>query len=103
MIKKIKYALTARRNIGTKKKPEWEEYAGFECSIPWSELAEEIAKKEAYNGEYTIVEVDDEEFPTASPTLESRMTTLEESQKKISDALTQILQKLSGIEMLKED
>lgn len=103
MIKKIKYALKARRNIGTEKNPEWENYAGFECTIPWSELAEEIAKKEAYNGEYTIEEVDDEEFPTASTTLDSRMTTLEESQKKISDALTQILQKLAGIEILKEE
>lgn len=91
----VTYMLAGRRNIGTMVTPVWEDYASNKCSIPWSELAEEIAKKEAYNGEYTIEEVDDEEFPTASPTLESRLQSLEIAQSNILDAIGTILQKLA--------
>lgn len=35
--------------------------------MPWSELHEEIAKREAYNGEYTI-EDDGQPEPVAEPT-----------------------------------
>lgn len=91
MAKIIVYNLTSHRNVGTEETPEWEEYEGFECSIPYSELAEEIAKKEAYNGEYTIEEVDDEELPTASPSLETRVDALEADQADIAEALDMIL------------
>lgn len=59
MGKYVVYALKNRRNIGTEEAPEWEEYGELKCSIPYSERAEEIAKREACNGEYTIEEMDD--------------------------------------------
>ena len=53
-MKIIKYKfLSAGVNRGTEEKPEIEQIF-FEKSIGWSESNEEIAKKEAYNGEYTI-------------------------------------------------
>lgn len=47
----------------------------FEKSVAWSEKNEEIAKKEAYNGEYTIEDDTQEEF--AEPTTEERLDALE--------------------------
>ncbi len=41
--------------------------------IPWSESNEEIAKREAYNGEYTI----DDDGKESAPTTEERLNALE--------------------------
>lgn len=37
------------------------EFRGCEKMFPWSEHGEEVAKKEAKNGEYTVVDIGDEE------------------------------------------
>ena len=52
-MKIIKYDYCSRVNHGTEEKPIWKEtFYGVEMG--WNEENEEIAKKEAYNGEYTI-------------------------------------------------
>lgn len=52
-MKVIKYNLCTRVNHGTKENPKWEEVL-CPVTIGWNETNEEIAKKESYNGEYTI-------------------------------------------------
>ena len=52
-MKVIKYQLCTEINHGTKEQPKIEQvFSGV--SLGWSEANEEIAKAEAYNGEYTI-------------------------------------------------
>lgn len=48
-----KYQIVNRVNVGTEERPVWHE-SFFEKRIPCTETNEEIAKKEAYTGEYTI-------------------------------------------------
>ena len=43
-------------------------------TIPYSDEALEVAKREAYEGEYKI-----EEIPDSGPTLEERVTTIEKT------------------------
>lgn len=64
-MKKIKYQyLSAEINRGTEEEPVIEEVFIGKI-IPYNEANEEIAKREAYRGEYTIEEVEDEElFPS---------------------------------------
>ena len=52
-MKIIKYQLCTRVNHGTDEEPQWEDIL-FPVTMGWSEANEETAKKEAYNGEYTI-------------------------------------------------
>lgn len=52
-MKIIKYQLCTEVNHGTEKQPNIEQVFS-EVSLGWSESNEEIAKAEAYNGEYTI-------------------------------------------------
>lgn len=52
-MKIIKYTLYGKTNAGTDEKPVWHECENA-VQMPWSEENEEIAKREAYNGEYTI-------------------------------------------------
>lgn len=53
-MKIIKYKfLSAEINHGTEENPDIEQVF-LEKSMGWSDANEEIAKKEAYNGEYTI-------------------------------------------------
>ena len=54
MAKVIRYKfLSAEINHGTEEEPNIEQII-LEKSMPWNKANEEIAKKEAYNGEYTI-------------------------------------------------
>ena len=57
-MKIIKYILAIKANIGTKEEPVWEISKGskieIQCTESNLEANEAIAKKEAYNGEYTI-------------------------------------------------
>lgn len=62
----IKYFINNPVNKGTAESPIWEDNL-FAKSIPFSESNEEIAKMEAYNGEYTI-EDDGQPDPVAEPT-----------------------------------
>lgn len=55
-MKWIKYTfLSAEVNHGTEEKPDIEQIL-MEKSFEWNEVNEEIAKREAHNGEYEIVE-----------------------------------------------
>ena len=66
-MKIIKYKfLSAEINHGTEEEPNIEQIF-LNKSMTWSETAEEIAKTEAYNGEYTI-EDDGQPDPTSEPT-----------------------------------
>ena len=63
-MKIIKYQLCTEINRGTEEQPNIEQvFSGV--SIGWSESNEEIAKREAYNGEYTI---EDDGNPEPAPT-----------------------------------
>lgn len=53
MSKIIKYDLCTRVNLGTEEFPVWKEIVS-PVTIGWNEANEEIAKREAHNGEYTI-------------------------------------------------
>ena len=58
MAKIIKYKfLSSEVNHGTEESPNVEQII-LNASMPWSEANEEIAKAEAYNGEYTIEDVE---------------------------------------------
>lgn len=52
-MKILKYNLCTRVNHGTEEEPKIEEIL-YPVTMGWNEANEEIAKKEAYNGEYTI-------------------------------------------------
>ena len=67
MAKIIKYQfLSYEVNHGTEEKPKIEQII-LDKIISYSEANEEIAKREAYNGEYTI-EDDGQPDPTETPT-----------------------------------
>lgn len=72
-MKIIKYNLLTKANHGTKENPQWcETFNAVE--LEYSESNLEIAKKEAYNGEYTI---EDDGKEAAPPTTEERLAALE--------------------------
>ena len=58
-MKVIKYHLCTRINHGTEEEPNIEEILS-PVTMGWNEKNEEIAKREAHNGEYTIAEVEEE-------------------------------------------
>ena len=76
MSKIIKYNLCTMVNHGTIEQPEWEEVL-TPVEMGWNESNEEIAKVEAYNGEYAIV--DDGVEESTEPTSEERIAELEEA------------------------
>lgn len=57
-MKVIKYNLFTRVNHGTENDPEIEEILTA-VTMGWNEINEEIAKQEAYRGEYKIEEVEE--------------------------------------------
>ena len=63
-MKVIKYQLCTEVKHGTEEQPNIEQVFS-EVSLGWSEANEKIAKAEAYNGEYTIV---DDGKPEPAPT-----------------------------------
>lgn len=57
-MKVLKYRLMTEVNHGTEEQPDIQQiFSGV--SLGWSEANEEIAKREAYNGEYTIETIED--------------------------------------------
>lgn len=52
-MKILKYNLCTKVNHGTEEEPKIEEILS-PVTMTWNEVNEEIAKKEAYNGEYYI-------------------------------------------------
>lgn len=65
-MKQIKYQISVINTIEVNGQTE-EQVIILTTKIPWSEANEEIAKKEAYKGEYTI-EDDGQPEPTSEPT-----------------------------------
>lgn len=79
MAKVIKYKfLSCEVNHGTDEEPNIEQII-LDKSMPWNEVNEEIAKKEAYNGEYAIEDDGAEEIlePTELDKLDARLTYVE--------------------------
>ena len=65
-MKIIKYQLCIEVNRGTEEQPNIEQvFSGV--SLVWSEANEKLAKSEAYNGEYEIID-DGEPEPEQAPT-----------------------------------
>lgn len=73
-MKVLKYNLCTIINHGTEEEPKIEEILS-PVTMGWNEANEEIAKKEAYNGEYTIE--DDGQPEPISTTTEERVEALE--------------------------
>lgn len=75
-MKIIKYKfLSCEVNHGTEKEPNmWQIF--LDKSMPWNEANEEIAKKEAWNGEYTIEDdgVEEVATPTQLDIIEAQVT-----------------------------
>ena len=68
-MKVIKYQLCTEVNHGTEEQPDIQQI--FSCvSLGWSEANEELAKREAYNGEYTI---EDDGEPEPEPTEQEQL------------------------------
>jgi hypothetical protein len=64
-MKILKYNLCTRVNYGTEEEPKIEEILS-PVTMGWNEANEEIAKREAHNGEYTI-EDDGQAEPVNAP------------------------------------
>lgn len=76
MAKVIKYKfLSAEINHGTEENPDIEQIL-LDVTLGWNEANEEIAKREAWGGEYTV-EDDGQPEPVSQPTQEERITELE--------------------------
>ena len=58
-MKLLKYRLMTEVNHGTEEQPDIQQIFS-DVSLGWSEANEELAKREAYNGEYTIEEEPDD-------------------------------------------
>lgn len=63
-------------------------YHGNEVEMTWSEANEEIAKREAHNGEYTI-EDDGQPEPEVQQTAEERIAELEEALAMLLSGVTE--------------
>lgn len=76
-MKYIRYYFNIPTNIGTEDSPEWKDTL-FLKTNPYSEANEEIAKREAYNGEYSIEDDGIEEVvePTQLDRVESQVAYL---------------------------
>jgi hypothetical protein len=67
-MKKLKYQLCTEINRGTEDEPQIEQVLSA-VTLGWSAANEEVAKREAYNGEYEIID-DGELEPVATPSNE---------------------------------
>ena len=81
-MKSLKYRLCTEVNYGTEEHPTIQQIFS-DVSLGWSEANEELAKREAYNGEYTI-----EEEPDDRPLDEIRVDKLEELSSSCNAAIT---------------
>lgn len=85
-MKWLKYSLCTRVNRGTEEEPKWEKTLSS-VTMGWSEANEEVAKAEAYNGEYTIE--DDGVEEVVEQTQEERITELEEALELLLSGVTE--------------
>ena len=87
-MKIIKYKfLSCEINHGTEEEPNVEQVF-LEKTMAWTEENEEIVKREAYNGEYTI-EDDGREDPGRKPSQEERIAELEAALDMILTGVTE--------------
>ena len=84
---RLEYYINNPVNNGTAESPEWVDIP-ITKSIPYSEANEEIAKREAYNGEYSI-EDDGQPEPVAQRTDTERKVELEEALDMLLSGVTQ--------------
>lgn len=85
-MKAIKYKfLSAEVNRGSDEKPNMEQIF-LNKTVPWNETNEELAKREAYNGEYTV---EDDGQPKPEATAEERITELEEALNLLLSGVTE--------------
>ena len=68
-MKVLKYRLMTEVNHGTEEHPDIQQILS-DVSMGWNETNEEIAKREAYNGEYTI---EDDGQPEPEPTEQEQL------------------------------
>ena len=87
MAKIIKYNLCTKVNHGTEEELKIEEILS-PVAMGWNETNEEIAKREAYNGEYTI-EDDGQPEPVPQQTPEERIAELEEALEMLLRGVTE--------------
>ena len=81
-MKVLKYRLMTEVNHGTEEQPDIQQIFS-DVSLGWSEANEELVKREAYNGEYTI-----EDVPDDRPLDEIRTDKLAELSSSCNDAIT---------------
>lgn len=86
-MKILKYNFCTRVNHGTVEEPQWEEILS-PVEMGWNEVNEEVAKKEAHNGEYTIVD-DGQPEQEAPPTETERIAELEEALALLLSGVTE--------------
>lgn len=86
-MKILKYNLCTRVNHGTEEAPVWEDVLS-PVIMGWNEANEELAKQEAYNGEYTI-EDDGQPEPVTQPTDAERIAELEEALALLLSGVTE--------------
>ena len=72
-MKIIKYKIYRIVNLGTEDNPKLKEIFS-PVEMGWNETNEEIAKHEAYRGEYTIEDNGIEEMPTQADKFEAQLT-----------------------------
>lgn len=84
-MKILKYNLCIHVNHGTEEEPKVEEILSS-VTMSWNEANEEIAKREAYNGEYTI---EDDGQPEPEPTDAERIAELEEALAMLLSGVTE--------------
>lgn len=75
-----------KQNVGTEENPIWEDILN-PMAKAYCEANEEIAKEEAYNGEYEIVD-DGQPEPEAQPTDAERISELEEALDMLLNGVT---------------
>ena len=68
-MKVLKYRLCTEVNHGTEEQPDIQQIFS-EVAMGWSKANEELAKREAYNGEYTI---EDDGQPEPEPTEQEQL------------------------------
>lgn len=85
-MKVIKYFLCTEINNGSQEAPELERILS-PVEMGWNEANEEIAKREAFNGEYTVEEVNDVE--PVPVTQEERIAELEEALAMLLSGVTE--------------
>ena len=86
-MKILRYNLCTKVNHGTEEEPNIVEILS-PVTMGWNEANEEIAKLEAYNGEYTI-EDDGQPEPEVSQTPEQRIAELEEALELLLSGVTE--------------